>query len=525
MTQKPDININDEREIRLHKLGELEQAGINAYPAKTIREHTLEQALKKAVGESVSVAGRIMVKREMGKLTFCHLQDASEKMQVVFKQNDIGDDQYTLFTKHIDAGDFIAVQGERFQTQKGEESILVKKWQIVSKALLPLPDKFHGLKDKETRFRKRYLDLIMNRDVFELFKKRSRIISLVREYLNKADFLEVETPALQVLYGGTNAKPFETHINAYDMKMYMRVAPELYLKRLVVGGYERVYEIGKNFRNEGVDQTHNPEFTMIEWYESFIDYNGVMDRAEGLYKFIAKELFGDDMKVPVGDNIVDFKKTWPRVRMVDAIKKYTSYDVENLDEKELKNICTAEKVEIRGSATRGQMIMEIFEKLVTDKLTNPTWIIDYPKEVSPLSKVHRDNPDFVERFECYVMGKEIGDGWSEIINPQTQRDRFENEQQAMKEGDDESHPMDEDFIEALEHGMPPLGGIGVGIDRLVMLFTNKWSIREIIFFPIMKPENYSSTQASGSAAKTDPDAKQIGTSSKNINQTLPISRE
>jgi len=292
---------------------------------------------------------------------------------------------------------------------------------------------------------------------------------------------------LQPLYGGTNARPFTTHINAYDMDMYLRVAPELYLKRLVVGGYEKIYEIGKNFRNEGADQTHNPEFTMIEWYEAYVDYQTMMDRAEAMYKFIAEKLFGKQI-LPTDQCELNIDYAWPRLTMYDAIKKFAKIDVVKASDKELLEICQQNEIENRGAATRGQMIMDIFEKLVTEKLIEPTWIIDYPKEVSPLSRTHRVNPDLVERFECYVNGKEIGDGWSEIIDPRVQRARFENEQASMRAGNEESHPMDEDFLEALEYALPPLGGIGIGIDRLVMLYTNQASIREVMFFPIMRPE-------------------------------------
>ncbi len=299
--------------------------------------------------------------------------------------------------------------------------------------------------------------------------------------------MEVETPVLQTLYGGTNARPFTTHINAYDMDMYLRVAPELYLKRLLVGGYEKLYEIGKNFRNEGSDQTHNPEFTMIEWYEAYTDYHGMMDKAEQLYKFIAQQLFGE-AKIPFDTGEISLNSAWPRLKMTEAIKEHAGIDVVALSDQEIRQFIDNNHLDIRGEATRGQMIMEIFEKMVTDKLIQPVWIIDYPKEVSPLSRTHRLEGHLVERFECYINGKELGDGWSEIIDPRVQRDRFENEQASMRAGNDESHPMDEEFLEAMEHGLPPLGGIGIGIDRLVMLYTNQTSIREIIFFPIMRPE-------------------------------------
>jgi lysyl-tRNA synthetase class 2 len=479
-------NIADERAIRLQKLSILEEQGVLPYQPASERSHAIGAALSEPIGQTVAIAGRIVSKRVVGKIIFAALQDLTDKIQVIFKSDELGD-SFKLFLKMVDTGDFIEVSGERFKTQREEESVLVKQWKLLSKSIRPMPDKFHGLKDKETRYRKRYLELISDREVFERFKLRSRIISYVREFLNNQGFLEVETPVLQTLYGGTNARPFTTHINAYDMDMYLRVAPELYLKRLVVGGYEKIYEIGKNFRNEGADQTHNPEFTMIEWYEAYVDYQTMMDRAEAMYKFIAEKLFGKQI-LPTDQCELNIDYAWPRLTMYDAIKKFAKIDVVKASDKELLEICQQNEIENRGAATRGQMIMDIFEKLVTEKLIEPTWIIDYPKEVSPLSRTHRVNPDLVERFECYVNGKEIGDGWSEIIDPRVQRARFENEQASMRAGNEESHPMDEDFLEALEYALPPLGGIGIGIDRLVMLYTNQASIREVMFFPIMRPE-------------------------------------
>lgn len=488
MTDKPQYeNIEDERAIRLQKLGILEEQGILPYQLVSERTHSVAEALAEKIDASISIAGRIVSKRVVGKIIFAVVQDMSAGIQVILKSDELGAENFKLFSKMVDSGDFMEASGIRFKTERGEESVLVNAWKLLSKAVRPLPDKFHGLKDKETRFRKRYLDLITDREVFERFKMRSKIIGLVREFLNSRDFIEVETPVLQTLYGGTNARPFTTHINAYDMDMYLRVAPELYLKRLVVGGYEKVYEIAKNFRNEGADQTHNPEFTMIEWYEAYVDYQTMMDNAEAMYKFIAEKLFGE-AKLPVDSGWLDISAAWPRITMVDAIEKFAKIKVAKMDEDELKKVCEKNNIESRGEATRGQMIMNIFEKLVTEQLVSPVWIIDYPKEVSPLSRTHRSNPDLVERFECYVNGKEIGDGWSEIIDPRVQRARFENEQAAMRAGNEESHPMDEDFLEALEYALPPLGGIGIGIDRLVMLYTNQSSIREVMFFPIMRPE-------------------------------------
>jgi lysyl-tRNA synthetase, class II len=434
----------------------------------------------------VKIAGRIISNRNMGKAAFLNIQDQDDKIQLYLRKDELKELEWKVFNL-LDIGDFIGVFGTIFKTKTGELTIHVKSFEILSKSLKPLPEKYHGIKDTEIKYRKRYLDLIMNPKEKERFILRTKIINYIRDFLNSKNFLEVETPVLQIIYGGTNAKPFKTHINAYDMPMYLRVAPELYLKRLLVGGFERVYEIARNFRNEGVDQTHNPEFTMIEWYEAYADYNTMMDRAEEMYKFIAKKIFNKEV-IYYNDLEIDISKKWSRVRMVDAIKNHLKLDVENMNEKELEKIVHENKIDIKGNKNKGSMIFAIFDKLICDKLIEPIWIIDYPKEVSPLAKVHRDNQDYVERFECYIGGKEIGDGWSELISPIDQKNRFENEQKSMRQGNDEAHPMDKDFIEALEYAMPPAGGIGVGIDRLVMLFTNNWSIRDVIFFPIMKPE-------------------------------------
>ncbi|MBN2458372.1 lysine--tRNA ligase [Candidatus Woesearchaeota archaeon] len=480
---------------RKRKVDEIRSKGIDPYPYSYEASHRAAEILERYKGldkeqkteDMVSIAGRMVSLRGMGKVTFSHIQDITGRIQLFFRQDDLGKESYKLL-KLYDIGDFVGVRGNVFTTKTGEISIHVKEFSLLSKALRPLPEKYHGIKDSELRYRKRYLDLIMDSEARERFMIRTKVIALVREYLNKLDFIEVETPVLQVMYGGTNAKPFTTHINTYNMPMYLRVAPELYLKRLVVGGFERVYEIAKNFRNEGVDQTHNPEFTMIEWYEAYCDYNKMMDRAEAMYKFIAKRLFSEE-KIKVNDRTIDLSKRWPRLTLADSLKRYAGIDAEKLDESALKKIVDENRIEIRGEPNRGQMLFALFDKLVCEKLIDPVWIIDYPKEVSPLAKTHRKDDTLVERFECYIGGKEIGDGWSEIIDPADQRSRFETEQKKMRSGDSEAHPMDEDFLEAMEYGMPPLGGIGIGIDRLVMLFTNHWSIRDVMFFPIMKPEN------------------------------------
>ena len=479
---------------KLKKLNSLKEMGVNPYPyqfdmthhAADILEKYSHLAKEEKTKDIVSVAGRIMTLRRMGKATFMHIQDETGRIQLYLRKDDVGEENYNILKKS-DIGDIIGVKGAVFSTMKGEISVYVEDYVMLSKSIRQLPEKFHGLKDQELRFRKRYLDFIMNPEEKEKFIMRTRIIALIREFLNKQNFMEVETPVLQVVYGGTNAKPFKTHINAYNMPMYLRVAPELYLKRLLIGGFEKVYEIARNFRNEGVDQTHNPEFTMVEWYEAYSDYNDVMVRTEELYKFIAKKLFGEE-KIKVHDKVIDISKKWQKMPLKEAIRKFADIDVDKLDDSGLSEIIKKRKILVRGEKNRGQMIFAIFDKLVCNKLQDPIWIIDYPKEVSPLAKIHRSDSALVERFECYIAGREIGDGWSELNNPIEQRARFEGEQAAMRAGDDEAHPMDEDFIEAMEYGMPPTGGIGIGIDRLVMLFTNCWSIREIIFFPIMKPE-------------------------------------
>jgi lysyl-tRNA synthetase class 2 len=471
---------------RTRKIKELEQKGINPYPYTFDKKNSVAECLKAKLGAKVKTAGRIVTKREIGKIIFARVRDSSG-MQIVIQRGKTPEKVFELFEKYADVGDFIGVEGRIFRTKTKEKSILVNNLEILGKAILPLPEKFHGLQDKEERYRKRYLDLIMNPEIKEVFEKRAKIISLIREFLNKKGFIEVETPILQPLYGGTNANPFSTHLNALNMKLYLRLAPELYLKRLVIGGFEKVYEIGRNFRNEGIDATHNPEFTMIEWYEAYADYNRIMDMTEELYKFIAKKLNGKYEMEFMGRKI-NLNGKWPRIPMTEIIKKKLKIDTEKMPLEKLKKFAEENRIEFRGEASRGILINAIFEKKITEGLNGPVWIIDYPKEVSPLAKPHRKKQGFVERFECYAGGKEIGDGWSEITDAIEQKQRFEKEQASMRAGNKESHPMDKDFINALEYGMPVLGGIGIGIDRLTMFFTNKSSIKDVILFPFMKPE-------------------------------------
>jgi lysyl-tRNA synthetase, class II len=418
----------------------------------------------------------------MGKITFLNLQDSTGNIQIYAAKNTLKN--YEIL-KLLDVGDWIGTKGILFKTKTGELTINLQQLTVLSKSLRPLPEKWHGLKDKEKRYRKRYLDLIMSPEVQKVFRQRALIIQTIREFLDTKDFLEVETPAIHQLYGGTNAKPFKTHINAFKQDVYMRLAPELYLKRLIVGGLGKVYELGKNFRNEGADLQHNPEFTMIEFYESYADYHTMMDTAEAMYKVIAKTLYGN-YKIPRGKNFIDLSGKWPRQPMTDAIQQHLKIDVETMSVQELKKVLQKNKVKAEDTS-KGVLMFTIFDKLVAPTLKNPTWIIDYPKEVSPLAKPHRTKKGFVERFECYAAGFEIGDGWSEIIDPVEQRERFEGEQKQLRKDKEEAHPVDEEFLEAMEYGMPVLGGIGIGIDRLTMFFTDKESIRDVLFFPFMKP--------------------------------------
>jgi lysyl-tRNA synthetase class 2 len=479
---------------RKRKLRELEEAGINPYPYSFEHSDYARDILSKhaklkpgtKTKDTVKVAGRIMTMRRMGKATFCHIQDSTGKIQLYFNHDELGRESYRLLKK-VELGDIIGVDGHVFTTKTGEVTVFGKSYAVLCKTVRPLPEKFHGLRDAELRHRKSYLDLIMNPEEKEKYRRRALVIHLLREYLDNLGFLEVDTPVLQPLYGGTNAKPFITHINALDMRMYLRIAPELYLKRLLIGGFERVYEISRNFRNEGVDSMHNPEFSMVEWYEAYADYNLMMDRAEDMIRQIAKKLNSRE-ELTIRGKRLDLSKKWPRVPLKQAIKKHLKIDVDKHSEAELKKVCAKNDIELKGEMSKGIITFMIFDKLVAGKLHKPTWIVDYPKDVSPLAKQHRKDDSLVERFELYIAGLEIADGWSELVSPIEQRKRFEHEQRAMRAGDEEAHPMDNDFIEAMEHGMPPSGGIGLGIDRLVMLFTDQQSIRDVLLFPMLRPQ-------------------------------------
>ena len=482
--------IDDTIQARKEKRRILEERGIKVHPHFFDKQATVKECLAKEGQEDkqAQTAGRLMALRTHGKVAFADLKDHSGNIQLMLRVQELGQEKFDLLSQ-IDSGDFLGVTGEVMKTRTGETSILVKSFEYLGKSLRPMPSSFNVAKDKEVRFRQRYVDLLINPEARKVMDARWTILKEIRQYLqDKHQFIEVETPVLQEIYGGTNAKPFITHMNALDHDFYLRVAPELYLKRLVVAGYERVFEIARNFRNEGIDQTHQPEFTMIEWYEAYADYHRMMDVAEDMIRHLAKKLHGNT-KVNILEQEIDLGSAWERITMADAIKKYLQVDLAETSDEQLEALLKENKIDIIGGFSRGKAIFAFFDKLVPPHLIQPTWVIDYPKEVSPLAKLHRDNPDLVERFEGYICGKEVGDGWSELVDSVEQRRRFEEEQRRMRAGDDEAHPVDEDFIESMEYGLPPLGGIGIGIDRLVMFLTNTWSIREVIAFPTLRPKD------------------------------------
>ncbi|MFH1890071.1 MAG: lysine--tRNA ligase [Candidatus Kuenenbacteria bacterium] len=488
-----DDNYKDEYQTRLQKLEEIRKAGVNPYPAKYDKKNKAAEIQSSADGTSLKTAGRIVGLREMGKLIFCHVQDESGKAQIALKQDELGKDKFKFFTKYFDIGDFIGVEGEVFTTQKGEKTLLIKNYELLSKALLPLPEKWHGLKDKEIRYRQRYLDLIINPEVKQVFEKRQKTISAIREFLNSKNYIEVETPILQPIYGGTNARPFETKLNSLKMDLFLRISNELYLKRLIVGGYEKIFEFSQDFRNEGIDATHNPEFLQMETMNAYADYKQNMDLLEQMFEFVVKKVCGTT-KIKYQDKIIDFKRPWQRISMIDAIKKYAKIDVEKMNDQELKKKLQefppeadqplTEKIEL-PEFKRGVAIEEIFEELVENKLIQPTIIYDFPFETCGLAKPKSDNIKYAERFEPYINGWELGNVYSELNDPRVLK-KYWQEQEKNLSKDAEAQRLDLDFLNALEVGMPPTSGIGIGVDRLVMLLTNSASIRDVIFFPFMR---------------------------------------
>ena len=479
-------------EQRMKKLASLKKAGIDPYPNKfDVKDKSIDlqekhKSLKpeKYSKETAKLAGRLMTFRDLGKISFGTLQDSYGKIQVVLQEGETPETAREFFTKYVDAGDIIGVEGKIFRTKRGELSILLNKVEMLSKSILPLPDKWHGLEDKEERYRKRYLDLIINSEVKKVFKKREETITSIRKFLVNKGYIEVETPILQPIYGGTSAKPFESKLNALNMKVYMRISNEMYLKRLIGGGYEKIFEFSRDFRNEGIDTTHNPEFTLMETMCAYSDYKQNMDLVEEMLEFVAKEVTGKT-KINYQGKEIDFKRPWKRMKLIDSIKHYANLDVEKMSDKELKEKAKELKLKL-PIFKRGIVIEGIFSELVENKLIQPTIIYDYPYETCGLAKPIKDNPDYAERFEPYVNGWELGNVYSELNDPEI-LEAYWKDQEKMSDKDEEAQRIDEDFLNMLRVGMPPTSGIGIGVDRLVMLLTDSTSIRDVILFPFMKP--------------------------------------
>lgn len=487
MTQQ---ELSEQIKIRREKLAQLQAEGKDPFEITkcevTHHSDEIKDNFEELEEKDVAIAGRLMSKRIMGKASFCNIQDRNGNIQSYVSRNDIGDEAYAAFKK-FDIGDLISVKGFVFKTKTGEVSVHAKEVTLLSKSLQVLPEKFHGLKDQELRYRQRYLDLIVNPEVRDTFIKRSRIITEIRKFLDGKGFLEVETPVLQTIPGGASARPFITHHNTLDIDMYCRIALELPLKRLIVGGFERVYEIGRVFRNEGISVRHNPEFTLMELYQAYTDYNGMMDITEEMFRTVAQNVLGTT-KVVYGGHELDLGKPFARKTMVDAVKEFSGVDFDQVaDTEEAKRIADEHHVEYEERHVKGDILNLFFEEFVEKNLIQPTFIIDYPVEISPLTKRKPDKPEFTERFELFIVGREYGNAYSELNDPIDQRHRFEYQEYLREAGDDEANMIDEDFLTALEYGMPPTGGLGVGIDRFVMLLTESVSIRDVILFPTMKP--------------------------------------
>ncbi len=508
--EQEDINIL--KKVRLEKLDELNNSGANPYevtkfPVNTNNvklrayyeekekeviesangdEEAVTAGLNKIKEEEVFIAGRIMTWRDMGKANFIDVHDGHDRMQIYVRMNDIGEDSFKAF-KTWDIGDIVGIEGYVFRTKKGEVSIHAKKVSLLSKSLLPLPEKWHGLKDQDMRYRQRYLDLICNPEVKDTFVKRSMIIREIRNFLDNDGFLEVETPVLQTVAGGAAARPFNTHHNALGLDMHVRISLELYLKRLIVGGFDKVYEIGRVFRNEGISVRHNPEFTLLELYQAYTDVNGMMDLTENLIRHVAQKVLGTT-SIKYGEIEIDLSKPFERISMIDVIKKYADVDFNEIRTTEkAKEIADKHHVEYEDRHERGDIISLFFEEYCEEKLLQPTFITDYPLEISPLAKKKPSDGTLTERFELFVIGREHANAFSELNDPIDQRERFESQMRLKAMGDEEANDVDEDFLTALEYGMPPTGGLGIGIDRLIMLLTDSASIRDVLLFPTMKP--------------------------------------
>ena len=498
------MHLSEQEIVRRESLQKLRELGINPYPAEEFKSTATVDSIvgdfENYEGKNVVISGRMMSRRLMGKASFAELKDSTGRMQIYVNRDEIanGDDKSMyndVFKKLLDIGDILGIEGKVFKTQVGEPSVFVHKLTLLSKSLRPLPvvktdasgKVYDAFSDPELRYRQRYVDLIVNDHVKETFLKRTKITNSIRQFFNERDYLEVETPILQPIPGGAAARPFKTHHNALDIPLYLRIANELYLKRLIVGGFDAVYEFAKDFRNEGMDKTHNPEFTVMELYVAYKDYHWMMEMTEQLLEKVATDSNGSSA-VQVGDHTIEFKAPYPRVPILEAIKIHTGYDVSGMKEVELKEVCRKVGVEVEESMGVGKLIDELFGEKCEHHYIQPTFITDYPKEMSPLTKEHRDNKELTERFELMVNGKELANAYSELNDPIDQKERFEEQLKLSEKGDDEAMFIDHDFIRSLEYGMPPTSGIGIGIDRLVMLLTNNSSIQEVLFFPQMRPE-------------------------------------
>ena len=516
-------NMNEILKIRREKLAELVQNGRNPFEiTKYNQTHTsaeIKDNFEELEGKRVSVAGRIMSKRGMGKVAFVHVQDFDGQIQLFVKRDLLGDDEYAIFKKY-DIGDIVGAEGEVFKTQAGEVSVRADKVTLLSKSLRPLPEKFHGMTNTDMRYRQRYIDLIMNRDVKDVFVKRSKIISSIRNYLNAQNFLEVETPMLVANAGGAAARPFETHFNALGEDLKLRISLELYLKRLSVGGLDRVYEIGRVFRNEGLDTRHNPEFTLMELYQAYTDYHGMMDLTENLYRHVAQEVLGTT-KITYGGTEMDLGKPFERITMVDAVKKYSGVDWNEIKTlEEARRAADEHHVVYEERHSKGEILNLFFEEFVEEHLIQPVFVMDHPIEISPLTKKKPDNPDYVERFEFFMNGWEMANAYSELNDPIDQRERFKAQEEQLAQGNDEANTTDEDFMNALEIGMPPTGGIGFGIDRMCMLLTDSAAIRDVLLFPTLKTIGASDSKGEKAKSSEKPEKEEVIDFSKVVIEPL-----
>ena len=516
-------NMNEILKIRREKLAELVQNGRNPFEITKYKQtHTsaeIKDNFEELEGKRVSVAGRIMSKRGMGKVAFVHVQDFDGQIQLFVKRDLLGDDEYAIFKKY-DIGDIVGAEGEVFKTQAGEVSVRADKVTLLSKSLRPLPEKFHGMTNTDMRYRQRYIDLIMNRDVKDVFVKRSKIISSIRNYLNAQNFLEVETPMLVANAGGAAARPFETHFNALGEDLKLRISLELYLKRLIVGGLDRVYEIGRVFRNEGLDTRHNPEFTLMELYQAYTDYHGMMDLTENLYRHVAQEVLGTT-KITYGGIEMDLGKPFERITMVDAVKKYSGVDWNEIKTlEEARRAADEHHVVYEERHSKGEILNLFFEEFVEEHLIQPVFVMDHPIEISPLTKKKPDNPDYVERFEFFMNGWEMANAYSELNDPIDQRERFKAQEEQLAQGNDEANTTDEDFMNALEIGMPPTGGIGFGIDRMCMLLTDSAAIRDVLLFPTLKTIGASDSKGEKAKSSEKPEKEEVIDFSKVVIEPL-----